>query len=996
MLLLGLDSISSGQQRARISLIKYDQLEGLSSYNIRQIIKDQNGFLWVASQDCLTRFDGRTFLSYTSQSSPKYRISGPDVRKIIEDKRHKALWVLPNTGALDVIDISSGEVIKNVPIPRYAADDWNITMSDCGDRLWIGSFRGLKILDTKSWQFIPSPKIQEDRLRASTAAEEVNCIARDGFGNVWVCYTGYGIVIYDGTSLKRVAVIKLQELGDHLRSHHIRINDFTQVNDHEMMFATEQGLRKVSYTKAYRLTIDTVPVKILKTLNHCSLDAVKITGPNKIMISGNSHLYQFDPSLDHYLMYDESIGEAESKWINYVQAIYPDGDRIWLSCQQGVAMMRTNTSPFSKYYYDEKSKNKLEHLRSISVLPDNDILCGLTSGLVRVNHADYSFSFLDKVHLYNHIFSDSRNLNILSRDGGLYVLDKKHIKPIESIYHEFTNYRTCTINSHIFLGDSVILMGTESDEGVLIWNYKRHTVKKIDASSTPGLASNTVNNIYLDRRGNLWVLSDRVITVISKNFSRSQNLNMIRGKKYPQPDLFFDMCEAGDSYWIASYGHGILQVDDQWKIKKFIGVNDGLCNNGVYNIFNIGDSSLLVTSNNGLSFYNLKRNTFKSYFSWNGLQSNSFEEVTAITHQSKIYAGGINGFTIIDPAKLFVNKTPPVPFFEHVDVKLNNEHDMLNSALDMKKITVPRNWLQASISFVGIDFDDPKRVTYQYRIKEIDTSWINNGHRDVIDLIGLPPETYTIEVKAVNGDGYRSRPKALILRIEPKWFQTLWFKLGVILLGLAIIIAFYQYRIKQIRIQQQIRREIANDLHDDLGSSLNSVKIFTHLAIEKKQNASYLTEIEKLATRMTAGLRDMLWVLEDSRDDLDELMERIKNFAVPIACGNQVNFQFHLDSDLGNQTISKTEKRNLLLIAKEAVNNAFKYAECSAIEVIVCKSNNNKISLSIRDDGKGFDIGGLSAGYGLQNMKYRAEQINYKLKINSSAGNGTYIVVEKR
>ncbi|MEO6978238.1 MAG: two-component regulator propeller domain-containing protein, partial [Mucilaginibacter sp.] len=73
--------------------MKYGQPEGLPSYNIRQIIKDQNGFLWIGTQDCLTRFDGKSFLSYTKQSVPKRRISGPDVRKIIEDTAHHALWV---------------------------------------------------------------------------------------------------------------------------------------------------------------------------------------------------------------------------------------------------------------------------------------------------------------------------------------------------------------------------------------------------------------------------------------------------------------------------------------------------------------------------------------------------------------------------------------------------------------------------------------------------------------------------------------------------------------------------------------------------------------------------------------------------------------------------------------------------------------------------------------------------------------------------------------
>ncbi|MDP9081669.1 MAG: hypothetical protein M3O71_30015 [Bacteroidota bacterium] len=934
-------------------------------------------------------------MAYTKQSSPKHRISGPDVRKLIEDTAHKSLWVLPNRDQLHIINTLNGDVIKNVPIPNYANDDWNITMANCGGNLWIGSFRGLKILNTKNWQFIPPPKIQ-NKATKTAGNFEVNCVGKDNFNNVWVCYTGYGIVIYNGTSMKEIAEIKLNDLGDHLGSNNIRVNDFTLVNDNEILFATDQGVRRVYFDKYYSLTIDSNPVKYLKVLNNCPIDAIKTIGSEEIMISGNGHLYQFNFGLNNYVVYDESIGEAESKWINYAQSIYIDGDKIWLGCQQGIGMMKTNTSPFAKYYYDEKTGNKLEHMRSICVLPDKDILCGLSSGLILVNHSDNSFTALDRGHLYHHIFLNNNNLVLLSGDQGLNILKNKTINSIESIYPEFEKYKTYTINSHIFVGDSVVIMGTESDDGILIWNYKRHYVRKIDTSSMPSLASNTVNNIYRDKGGNLWVLSDKVINIINNSFTVSKAIDFVSEKKYPKLDLFFDMCESGGSYWIAAYGNGIVQLDDKLKIKKLIRQKDGLSNEGVYNIFNINDSSLLVTSNNGLSLYDIERKKFKNYYIENGLQSNSFEEVTSTIYDSKIYAGGINGFTVIDPAKMIVNKTPPILYYESVEVKLNNGQNIANTGPYTKPLIIPSNWLQTTISFIGINYDNPKRVSYKYRIKEIDTTWINNNHRDLIDIIGLPPNTYTIEVKAANEDGYWSYPKTLIVNIEPKWYQTLWFKLIIIVLIFCILYGIYSYRIKQIKIQQRIRRDIANDLHDDLGSTLNSIKIFTHLAIEKKQNISYLNEIEKLITSTAVGLRDMLWVLEDSRDNIDELMERIQKFAAPIAHANQISFEHQVEQGIGNQSISKTEKRNLLLIAKEAINNSFKYAECRTIKIIIKPGSNNKISLSISDDGVGFNITDKSKGYGLNNMKYRAKQINYLLHYNSSPGNGTSITVEKK
>jgi len=454
------------------------------------------------------------------------------------------------------------------------------------------------------------------------------------------------------------------------------------------------------------------------------------------------------------------------------------------------------------------------------------------------------------------------------------------------------------------------------------------------------------------------------------------------------------MCESGGSYWIASYGNGIINLDNDLKIQKFIGLRDGLSNEGVYNIFNIKDSSVLTTTNNGLSLYNMKTGKFKNYYSENGLHSNAFEEVATTKNDDKIYAGGINGFTEIDPAKLRINTISPLFYYKNVEVKLSDGTNTVNACLDIKDLKIPSNWLQASISFVGLNFDNPQRVTYKYRIKNIDTNWINNGYRDFINIIGLVPNTYSIEVKAANEDGYWTKPKVLSLIIEPKWYQTWWFKIGLVFLVIISLNMFYQYRIAQLKIQQRIRREIANDLHDDLGSNLNSIKIFTHLAITSEQKGIYLSELEALVGGTLIGLRDILWVLEDSNDDIAGLIDRIKKFALPITEANQISFSCILEQ--GNVKISKTEKRNLFLIMKEAINNSIKYALCSAIKITLIPAKGEKLLIEFEDNGIGFDTNAQRQGYGLNNIKYRADQIKYSVMILSTPENGTRIIVEKK
>ena len=95
----------------------------------------------------------------------------------------------------------------------------------------------------------------------------------------------------------------------------------------------------------------------------------------------------------------------------------------------------------------------------------------------------------------------------------------------------------------------------------------------------------------------------------------------------------------------------------------------------------------------------------------------------------------------------------------------------------------------------------------------------------------------------------------------------------------------------QIKKQQQIRKDIASDLHDDIGSTLNTLKIFAHLAKKEPDKEEHLDQVEHSLTQASLGLRDMIWVLDDTKDSVYELMERIKKYALPVCQVNGIHFE---------------------------------------------------------------------------------------------------------
>ena len=255
------------------------------------------------------------------------------------------------------------------------------------------------------------------------------------------------------------------------------------------------------------------------------------------------------------------------------------------------------------------------------------------------------------------------------------------------------------------------------------------------------------------------------------------------------------------------------------------------------------------------------------------------------------------------------------------------------------------------------------------------------------------PGTYKLHIKTSNSSGFFNLgDKFIILEVEPKWYQTWWFYLLIALTVAAILYALYRYRISHIKKQHEIRKNIATDLHDDLGSTLNSIKVFTNLAISGVKQEESLQQVKDNLTEATMSLRDMIWVLDDSLDTVDELITRLKQFAIPVAAASNIEAIIKADSEVNNRQLTKEEKRNLFLICKEAINNSIKYSGGSRIDVSITASG-KKMQIAVADNGKGFDVDGVKKGYGLKNMEYRAGQIKYKVALDSIPASGTSIII---
>lgn len=614
------------------------------------------------------------------------------------------------------------------------------------------------------------------------------------------------------------------------------------------------------------------------------------------------------------------------------------------------------------------------------------------NGLFFVNEKRRSITGVDESRAYDYVFTDPYSVFWMSNSDGVFCRKTNKIIPVQMVYREFEKVGKFRVNSSVRVNDSCIAFGTEDYKGVLLWNFKKHWVISFTAGAgSIRLKENVTNTVKLLDSNKICILGDAFFGIADLKKKSYTNIELTRsdGKQYA---LFFDLCKARQTYYMACYGLGIVILDNQFSKIGEITTKNGLSNNGVYKLIPWRDSLLFITTNYGLNVYNLSTKKISFYLKSDGLHGDVFEETSGNIYGDKIYAGGKGGVSLVYPLKLATGSRPPPLYFYKIEMQLPNGKRMDTLNVLATKIMVPSTVVQTSISFSAINFSNPERTVYMYRIVEKSRDWIDLHAQNFITLIGLSPGTYHLEVKAANEDGVWSEPKELLLVFLPKWYQTWWFYALIALTAAAILYALYRYRISQIKKQHEIRKNIATDLHDDLGSTLNSVKVFTNLAISGVKQEESLQQVKDNLTEATMSLRDMIWVLDDSMDTVDELVTRLKQFAIPVTEASNMNFVIQAGSDVNSRILSKEEKRNLFLICKEAINNSIKYSGATIITVDI-KPAGKKIQITIADDGKGFDEGSVKKGYGLKNMQYRAGQVKYEAALISQPGKGTSVAI---
>lgn len=456
---------------------------------------------------------------------------------------------------------------------------------------------------------------------------------------------------------------------------------------------------------------------------------------------------------------------------------------------------------------------------------------------------------------------------------------------------------------------------------------------------------------------------------------------------------------------IGLEGGGLNILDTKPGDFEVFNTSDGLANNTVCSILP-NENGYWLGTYNGLSFFDHQNKTFRNFYKKNGLPHNEFNRFSTAQDSEGInYFGGMNGFISFDPEEV-LKQSDSIKILLNKAIYFDKDgRSQLNQTIGLEnnlKISIPSNNRNCSFLMAITDFRNAENHQFEYQLKPTNSFfendeaiWQSNGRDRKIQFEYLPAGNYDLNIRGTSSEGVLTNEFTIQLEVQEFFYKTWWFITLCILGVIGLSYLFYRNKLNRAIEMEKLRTRLSSDLHDDVGSVLSGVAYQMELleySVPEK-NRSLVQQIAASSRRAMSQMRDVVWAIDSRNSSIQDLIERMKEFAKEIIEPLEINFDFqHKDLPLKKE-ISAEIRHSMLSIFKEFLTNTVKHADASNVTVQLFKKGRN-LEMIIQDNGKGLPKDAeLSTGQGLENMKMRAWKIKASLKFLEKDGFGIHLKV---
>lgn len=460
---------------------------------------------------------------------------------------------------------------------------------------------------------------------------------------------------------------------------------------------------------------------------------------------------------------------------------------------------------------------------------------------------------------------------------------------------------------------------------------------------------------------------------------------------------------APDRYvWLGTDGNGLCMIDRYTQHWKRITTVDGLPSNVIYGVLSDGAGNLWLSTTRGLCAYATNGGFVRRFSSYDGLRNDEFNSGQYLgLPDGRLVFGGVNGQTLFLPDEALQNQLPPGKTIV-TGISLGGkmlspltDSGLLQQAIPyLGNITLPFSQNFFTLHFALLNYVHASQKQYRYKLQGLQENWIETGELNQATFTNLDPGTYTFRVNArlAAGDWHQDEA-TLVIRILPPWYRTPWFLAGLAFLIAGLVYGVYRYRLHQQLQVHQMRHMIASDLHDEIGSTISSITVYSDVLQQQLENERHknLAERISLSSRnILISMSDIVWTINPKNDAFANIILRMQSYAHELLDAQQKRLIFEVQPQVKEYQLNMTDRKNFYLIFKEALNNAVKYAACTEVRIDISIGQGG-FQFLLSDNGQGFDAEMPKEGNGIANMQRRAKDLKGRFSLQTKPEQGTTV-----
>lgn len=980
--------------------LQFPENAGLNQTNT--MLQDSTGYIWFGTIYGLVRFDGIDYTIYVNDKNDSTSISFNDIISLHADRKGN-LWIGTRSGGLNFLPKNSDKFTRYIYTPEnYLGISDNIIRAiteDTKGNIWIATGTGMLNRYNRISGKFKRIEIFKD---SSFAGNDiiVNSIFCENQYSIWIGHDS-GIIRFDPQTEKtefynlRTSSLDNKEL--------ISVQSISKDNFGSLWIGTSSGL--------FRFNRNENEFYIVQPMKNFVINSIQNEADGKLWCGTNNGIviYNTETGSQEIITAGNSAGQIPG---NFVKEIFKDKSGVmWVNCyQSGIAKYHPDFSRFTSYNFSPLNVNSI-------IADENSNIYAAVSGDGIYKLFDGNAEF-EKLKIENNkvqfasLLQLVENKLIMPVPGELIVYDLKSKKTVKDYFpknlSEFA--KQVDLKELLIDGKNSYWMSTKSG-GVYFYNTEKDTLISFTPLPQSGDKSTPkINTLYKDNQNKIW------IGTYNGAFCYDMNGSLLKAYTHdPESEksissnyVFSIYQDTKNNLWIGT-AFGLNKLNKQDESFLHYHINDGLPAEVVKGILEDNSGSLWISTNNGISRFNPAKNEFINFSSADGLQNNIFFSGPGLmTNNGKIFFAGMNGIVSCDLNYIKVNqfrKPAVITSVKMIDSKgqtqlINPDHDNLNFSYYQNSFL---------IKVSSFDYKNPHNCQYKYKIENYTKGWVNLDKNNSFTISNLPPGNYKLLVQSTNSNGTWSTASAeFLFTVSSPYWQTWWF--WFILFSVLLFLLLITYRLtiyfrvnKELGIEKskltendKTREQTAIDFHNELGNRLTRISLLTEI-IKRKLNFTFsdisplLEQISENSSNLYNGAKDFIWSIDRKKDNLYELMLRLKDFGDEVFDGSEIKFWVNEpDENLMTANIDMRWKRSLMLIFKEGISNSLKHSN-STLVILDTKLNRNEFEIILEDNGRGFKSDEIKSGNGIKNMKHFAELLQLKLNIDSEPGRGTRI-----